>query len=254
MNEVLTPPVQPQVAVFHPVAAAAGEPPAPSEGAYELKFLLRPAQVEPVLDWSRAWLSPDPYTGPDGTYSIHSVYLDTPELDHYHRQPGYRKSKYRLRRYGEHAQVFLEQKLKRRGLVQKIRTAVSPEELEWLGGEPPADWCGAWFREVIDRKALQPRCYITYQRFARVGAADGEPVRLTVDRMVRCAPANALDFRPVQEPREVPAVILELKFRNPAMPRLYKELVRQFALQPASASKYRKAVEVCGFAGVGTVS
>lgn len=239
------PAAEPMLAVFHPEAPGSAAPPPPSDGAYELKFLLSEPLVEPVLDWSRAWLAPDPHTGPDGTYTIHSLYLDTPALDLYHRQPGYRKSKYRVRRYGSDERVFLERKSKRKGCVRKQRTAVSAGELELLAAPPPEGWAGAWFHELMARKALEPRCCISYQRFARVGEADGEPVRLTVDRRVRCAPAPALELRPLEQGHEVSAVILELKFRA-GLPRLYKELIRQFALQPASASKYRKAVEVCG--------
>src|SRR5947208_6777877 len=75
--------------------------------AFELKFLLPADRAAAVEEWARRWLTPDPH-GQAGTYRVLSLYCDTPGLDVYHRAPGYRRRKYRLRRYGLAEVIHLE--------------------------------------------------------------------------------------------------------------------------------------------------
>lgn len=219
------------------------------DGAYELKFLLREAQVEGVIDWAREHLPADPHAlrGGDETYRVCSVYLDTDDLAVYRRRPGFRSSKFRLRRYGEEATIYLEEKRKRQGWVSKVRTGISEAELALLrAAELPADWAGLWFREALEERQLVPCCQVSYRRLAREGMAEGEPVRLTIDREIHCA--GAADLRPSPELEaqvRIPITLLELKFRN-GLPRLFKGLIRTFGLSAAPASKYRRAAEACG--------
>lgn len=221
------------------------------DGAYELKFILREAQVPGVIDWAREHLSADPHAlrSGDETYQVSSVYLDTDDLAVYRRRPGFRSSKFRLRRYGSEARIYLEEKRKRQGWVSKVRSKIAEEELVWLEApELPAEWGGAWFRQALEERQLLPRCQVTYRRLAREGVTEGEPVRLTIDREIHCASAAGL--RPGTElasPVPIPVTLLELKFRN-GLPRLYKGLIRTFGLSSAPASKYRRAAESCGLA------
>src|SRR4029453_15707230 len=94
--------------------------------AHELKFLVSEAVAESALTWARANLSPDPFAGGavgDG-YRVNRVYFDTAGFDFYPRKGSYGRCKYRVRRYGMEPAVFLERKLKTRGLVGKRRTRV----------------------------------------------------------------------------------------------------------------------------------
>lgn len=233
----------------HPPSAA----PAPGrletrDGAYELKFLLRETQVDGVIDWAQAHLRPDPHAAAaaDACYAIHSVYLDTPELAVYHREPRFRRRKYRLRRYAEEGTVYLEEKRKRSGWVTKVRTGVAAAELELLATpEDPGEWAGAWFRQAMEEHRLRPVCQVAYRRLAREGETEGAPVRLTVDREIRSARAAGLCPAWQQEPqRPIPLTVLELKFRQ-GLPRLFKELIRTFGLTAAAESKYRRAADAC---------
>jgi len=218
-----------------------------------VKFLLADEIVAPVIEWARQNIPPDPHGMGDGgdTYGIHSLYFDTEALDVYRRSPGFRQSKYRVRRYGQESLLYLERKSKRRGWVQKLRTPIQEAELARLHEpEPAADWSGAWFQERIRARALVPQCQVTYRRLARVGTAEGAPIRLTLDREIRCTRSTeiALTAPTDGQARSLPCTILELKFRN-GLPRLYKELIREFALSRAPESKYRRAVGLCGLAG-----
>src|SRR5438045_435204 len=116
--------------------------------AYELKFLLSEATAQAALELARKHLSPDPFAGGESGdgYCVNSVYLDTERLDVYHRVGSYGRCKYRVRRYGNEPAVFLERKLKTRGLVGKRRTRVPDGEVPYLGQTSvPASWVGDWF-------------------------------------------------------------------------------------------------------------
>jgi hypothetical protein len=219
------------------------------DGAYELKFLLDEAQVAGVLAWAREHLPADPHAARavDETYGVHSVYLDTDDLAVYRRRPGFQRSKFRLRRYGCEAAIYLEEKRKIRGWVSKVRTRISATELALLQeAVVPAEWGGAWFRQALEERQLRPCCQVSYRRLAREGLAEGEPVRLTIDRDISCAGASTLlPGRECEPWVPVPLTLLELKFRS-GLPRLFKGLVRTFGLAPAAASKYRHAAEACG--------
>ena len=236
-------------------ASAGGEAaPASREGSYEVKFLLADPLVEPVIDWARARLAPDPHAeqAGDDTYRIHSLYFDTDAFDVFHRSPGFADTKYRLRRYGSEPLVYVEQKTKVRGWVTKRRSAVTDSELSLLQSVEPSPWSGGWFRQRIEEGRLAPRCAVAYRRLARVGEAEGAPVRLTLDRELRCMAAGSPELPPLDDAGacELPGTILELKFRD-GMPGLFKELVREFRLVPTGSSKYRRAAILCGLAGPG---
>jgi hypothetical protein len=235
--------------LFQPPVTPASQPRLETrDGAYELKFLLPEAQVENVVAWARERLPADPYAdaSTDETYRIHSVYLDTADLAVYRRRPGFRSSKLRLRRYGTEEIVYLEEKRKHRGWVSKVRTLVTAAELPLLQSPAPPDgWAGAWFRQALEERQLAPCCQVVYRRLAREGEADGAPVRLTIDRDLRCSRAPGLVPCPENEPQlPIPLTILELKYRD-RLPRRFRELVHTFGLAPDPESKYRRAAEAC---------
>src|SRR5262249_10351485 len=145
--------------------------------AYELKFRLPAEQADAAEAWARERLIPDPH-GEGGAYRVTTVYCDTPRCDVYHRARGYRRSKYRLRLYGDGEVVWLERKRKRRGLVRKKRSSVPQEELAWLAGEGDlADWGGGWFLHRVRFRELRPVCRVGYDRVAFGGQSPDGPVR-----------------------------------------------------------------------------
>jgi hypothetical protein len=220
------------------------------DAAFELKFLLPKDIAEAALAWARHHLSPDPHAqGAEGDgYRVNSLYFETPRMDVYLRNGSYGKSKYRVRRYGNESSLFLERKLKSRGLVSKRRTRVPDRELVFLdGAESSADWGGRWFRRRLEARRLLPKCQITYQRVARIGTAPEGPVRLTVDDQLRCFLSG--EYQVSEEGKWVSLLpdrcILELKYRV-NMPQVFQVLVDELALKPQPISKYRLAIQAFG--------
>jgi hypothetical protein len=224
-----------------------------TDWGYETKFRVPETIADQALTWARDHLEPDPHVDPalgDG-YRISSLYFDTPTLAVYHQIGADRRRKYRVRRYGSEALLYLERKLKSDGRVRKYRSWIPDEELALLE-EEPADrgWSGDWFRRRVRARRLEPVCQVTYVRVARVGELEGQPVRLTVDRQLCCSCAGGLCV-----PEKIDGIpllageaILELKFPQ-GMPHSFKELLLEMSLSPGSVSKYRLAVESCGLAG-----
>lgn len=219
--------------------------------AYELKFLLPASAGELALAWAQQHLCPDPQANgsTNGSYLVNSLYFDTPKLDVYNRTGSYSRCKYRVRRYGSETAIFLERKLKSRGQVGKRRTRIPDDELLLLNQKAPLPaWPGYWFHRRLLARDLSPRCQISYERVALIGMSSEGPVRLTLDRQVRCLPAinwtlaDAAGWKPIL----VNEWILELKFRL-AWPALFKTLTEELGLTPQPVSKYRLSVQAFGW-------
>lgn len=220
------------------------------EFASELKFLVPHALGEPIRNWARARLAPDPHVSADlgDAYRITSLYFDTEQFDVFHRKGSYGRSKYRVRRYGPSEFAFLERKLKTRGLVSKRRSLIKIEELERLAdGESERDWAGFWYHQRLIARRLKPVCEIAYRRTARVAITDSGPIRLTMDEDIRSVTAGRVAFNGAHEGSLLSKdhVILELKYRL-EMPALFKELIEVFQMKPQPVSKYRLAAVALG--------
>lgn len=219
-------------------------------GAYELKFLIDEERAQRIMSWARSHLNPDPHAGGEqgDAYLVNSLYLDTPNLDVFHRSELFRQRKYRLRRYGSESRIWLEVKRKRRGLVRKHRVSIDDHRITQHLTEPAdTEWDGAWFRQRLDELALRPVCQVTYERFARVGTTTSGTMRLTIDSNLNGCLASAWQV-PSGPLNEVCLLenhrILELKFQV-VMPLLFRRLVEQERLLTTAFSKYRTSVEEC---------
>jgi VTC domain len=223
------------------------------EFASEIKFLIPADRVESVRAWARTHLQPDPNgTGADhDTYRITSLYFDTGRFDVFHGNGSFGRSKYRVRRYNGNETVFLERKTKTRTWVSKRRSLVDVETLPLLKDPAAAgDWPGFWFHRRLLGRQLHPVCQISYLRTARVGVAEGHPIRLTLDRDLTASSriGHAFDDRNAGTPLLDQAWILELKYRH-ALPAVFKRLITELAPAPQRISKYRLAVTTLGLAG-----
>ena len=212
-----------------------------------MKFLLTDAVAQAVQAWAVEHLRVDAHADPQmgNSYQTTTLYFDTVTLDLFHRARGFRGRKYRLRRYGQEPTVFLERKLRRGDRVQKHRTGVPQQELtDWEPQQTRPDWPGEWFLAKVAKRGLQPTCRVTYERAAFVAMGTAGPLRLTLDRRIRGAAANGWEVSPVVAGHEVLSgeVICEFKFRD-AMPVLFKQVIADLKLQPASVSKYRRLMQ-----------
>jgi hypothetical protein len=219
---------------------------------YELKYLVPDETADRALAWARVHLPPDPHADPslgDG-YRISTLYFDTPELGVFHQLGTDKRRKYRVRRYGSGALLCLERKLKAKGRVRKYRSWIPEDELELLlDGQTDRFWSGDWFRRRVHARDLVPTCRVTYDRVARVGELEGQNVRLTVDRQIRCSLAEDLTLSDAPDgvlllPGES---ILELKYAK-VMPQAFQDLLDELSLSPDRVSKYRLGVPAVGLA------
>ncbi len=224
-----------------------------SKFASEVKYVVSPGLAEEIRTWSRQTMLADPNGKGDAgdTYTITSIYLDTEDFDVLQRNGSYGKGKYRIRRYGESPQVFLERKLKTRGLISKRRAQIPINDLPRVAtDEPESDWQGYWYHRRILARRLRPVCQISYERTARMLTSPSGPIRLTLDEQVSAVPTDEIEFQnAAPTPLAIGGVILELKYRQ-QMPVLFEEFVKRFALKPQPASKYRIA---CATLGLGVM-
>jgi len=217
--------------------------------AFELKFQLELQEANRIEAWARQHLTPDPH-GDGGRYRITSVYCDTPNFDVFQRTPGFRRTKFRFRRYDNSPNAFLERKTKRGDRVRKRRAEIAAEELALLSradAPPPAGWVGDWFHQRVRDRRLQPTCCVTYERAAFFGVGGSTPIRLTIDRDVLGVANSDWQIPRLSSGHDLlpGQVVLELKFHL-QLPDLFRELLALLPGQLSRASKYRRCVELCG--------
>jgi hypothetical protein len=252
---------------LRPVVVSPGLAAAKLGAAFELKFQLTEPDADRILEWARANLSPD-QNGDNGRYRVTSLYCDTPVLDVFHRSPGFKRTKFRVRRYDGTPHLFLERKTKRNDQVQKRRSQVRPDDLAYLAARvaephaadgPTVDgptaglpdgmtaWPGEWFLRRVRQRGLRPTCCVTYRRAAFFGMAGDAPIRMTLDRDVAGLPADGWAVPQVDggHPLMPGGVLLEMKFHL-HLPPLFRELLALLPGQASKASKYRRCVTECG--------
>lgn len=211
--------------------------------AYELKFLVNAPLAGQIEAAARAFLTPDPHGDPahGGAYDVTTLYLDTLQLDTFHRSPGYARRRFRLRRYGAAPVVWLERKTRDADQVAKRRASVPEPDTAQLAQPLSLNtWPGHWFHQRLTARRLVPSCLIAYQRSALIGSGPEGPMRLTIDRHVRGSLCSQWRVSPVTTgiPVLEGQAVLEFKFHE-ALPAPFKLLIQGFRLSPAAVSKYR---------------
>lgn len=223
--------------------------------AYELKFLLPDPVAREVEAWAAARMALDPHADPalGNRYRVTSLYFDTPRLDVYRRADGFRRHKYRVRRYGTDRTVHLERKSKQGGRVWKHRTQIPLDRFDLLTAGVTDVWPAPWFAAEVADRGLRPVCRVTYQRAAFVGSGPTGPIRLTTDRAAVGAAADGLHVDPLTDglPLLRDEVIVEFKFLA-AMPAAFKDVIERLRLRPSPVSKYRRCAAAAGLAQEGT--
>jgi hypothetical protein len=227
-----------------------GSTQAPGRAAYELKFVFDETLAAKLEQEFSSWLTLDPHADPalNHCYRITSIYTDTPRFDVFHRHPGYQRSKFRVRRYGEESRIYFEKKTKRGQRVRKARVSLPGAEIGWLGGAAGFEtWTGNAYRDELSRKELAPVCQISYLRRAYFACTDEGRLRLTFDRDLRGFRTSSWGFDATQPgvPFSAGRVICEFKFQQ-ALPTAFKRAIEEFGLTPAAFSKYRSCMDLFG--------
>lgn len=232
----------------------------------EYKYLLPPHKVEQVRAIANTVCQRDGYAGPDGLYTIRSLYFDT---DRYHlftantREAGDRY-KVRIRNYpstGPSGPIFMEVKQRVGDIIRKTRGMVKPSQWKTLLTDPSSFYTmdlGTKYRTAVERFItlvhtyhLKPVMLVEYDREAYFSEVD-EYARMTFDLRIRCQTRDTLelsaedqDWRHVDNPIRTktlePMTLLELKFGGPP-PRWMTRMVQNLELERHTFSKYGYSV------------
>jgi SPX domain protein involved in polyphosphate accumulation len=175
-----------------------------SELRYELKYLLRHEQVEPLVTELRQTLRVDTHGNELGTYPITSLYYDTPGYHAYWSKLDGQRSrrKLRVRVYGDtqitpETPAFVEIKQRVNKLMRKRRVAlpygeaVDLDRYHELGlafGEQGRAADQALLHEayyLYRTLQLRPACVVAYDRLAFEGDPRAPDLRITLDTNLR---------------------------------------------------------------------
>lgn len=232
----------------------------------EYKYLLPLSLVSRVRTAAQTVCKLDAYAGPDGIYTIRSLYFDT---DAYHLfwANAYEigdRFKVRVRSYpatGAGGPIFLEVKRRVLDVIVKSRGMVPPQHWQELVSDagalnrlpiaPKARWAAERFVTLVHSYHLKPVMMVEYDREAYFSEVD-EYARLTFDLAVRCQPTDQLSMdvdprnwryvdHPVRTRTLEPMTLLELKFAG-APPRWMVQMVQKLELERATFSKYGYSV------------
>jgi hypothetical protein len=217
--------------------------------AFEIKFLLTPAQAAEVQARLIKALLPDPHSDPTlgGMYRITSLAFDSPDLSVFFRDPRMRNRKYRVRRYGGADAVYLEMKRSRQRRVRKRRSAAALADLAPLAEGRVEDLTHDWFVRAARATDLAPVCRVRYLRRALFGVCAEGPMRVTFDHDIHGSLAAGWSMDPAgaERPLLQDVIVCEFKFHR-AMPAPLKSVVTAMKLSATGISKYRRCV--CAFA------
>ena len=213
---------------------------------HEVKHQLSPQEDLVLASRLRKLFPRDGHAGPDGSYRVTSLYLDTPYDDALREKlDGVdRREKFRLRYYGEDpAWLKLEKKFKVNGLCGKRSARLSREEGEQLlAGEldfllEREEPLLAELYSKIQGQGLQPRAVVCYDREAFLYAPGH--VRITLDRNIRTGLSTVDFLRPERAGLRAleGLTVLEVKY-DAFLPDLVRMAVQTPDRRAGACSKY----------------
>lgn len=217
----------------------------PSFAAQEMKFLVREEVAREVAERLATLLAPDPHGDTQAGYRIRTLYCDTANFDVYHRRGRYGLFKFRVRRYGDSEEAFLERKSKRGTTVRKRRTTIAINSVERFAQNYARQGDEVdWYHWQICRNKFQPAAFLEYARSAYFGQCSEGPLRLTFDRQVQGAVVSQWSLaEPVSMQSLIPDyVVCEFKYRG-SLPAPFKQVVQDLQLVPQGVSKYRRCLQ-----------
>lgn len=240
--------------------------PAPAR-RYELKYTVTEDQAAEIRHFIRPLFCLDPNVPAEqGSYTVNSVYMDTPGLRFYHdtRLRQLLRFKPRIRYYGTHPvdSATLEVKFRHDRTVWKARQRISmnqwPKVLETRRSERTTPRFGTLpqsFIEVHQVFGTEPVLHLRYQREPFVSEVDTYG-RITFDRAMRyrllrgsydllCDDVEMAyyDDAITAQWGESP-VVLEIKTES-LVPFWALDLIKRFSLVQRGYSKYRYVIDHC---------
>ncbi len=233
---------------------------------FEYKYHVDEGQADGIRDFLRHYMTLDEYgaTRPDHSYPVHTLYLDSPDLQLYQATINGDRNRFKLRiRYyenGDDSAVYAEIKRRYNAVITKSRAAITRESARHMARgqlpgpaelvKPEADSMRALeeFNRLTSLLNAGPVAHIAYLREAWIGEDAHTRTRVTLDRQVMSEPHHDMYFSfEMKNPKVVfgDTVVLELKFTN-RFPHWFKELVQAYELKHQSAAKYVDGVALRG--------
>lgn len=224
---------------------------------FEYKYLVDETIALGVRDFVSAYLAFDDASvgRPNYSYRVNSIYLDSEQLSTFWDWVNSNRNRFKLRmRFydaGPDAPVFLEIKRRLCGCILKQRCGIRrdavsavlagqmPAPNQLVAQEPKHMIAAETFVSMTNLLQAQPKALVTYLREAYVDP-ENENVRVTLDRQVRIALCQSVDFNLNLRPYVQPfgdRIILELKFTN-RYPTWFTDMVQRFGLTRSAAAKY----------------
>ncbi|MBL8048356.1 MAG: polyphosphate polymerase domain-containing protein [Chthonomonas sp.] len=204
--------------------------------AHEVKFRLTPEQALAATAWAAEKMVADPHGHPQ--YETTTLYLDTPDLKTFRREPGFRQTKYRIRRYGAEEMLYLERKTKQGTRVQKVRESLALANLECLTDPCETELA---FAHAVRAKGLVPQMLGRYERRAFSGISSSGSTRLTLDRNIQVAASTSYSFEAPAQWEALPELVMELKFVD-GLPAQFRVLLAELGLNQTTFSKFRQGL------------
>jgi len=221
---------------------------------FELKYLLRDAQVAVVRDFIAPFTRPDPFAAgrSDLRYEISSLYFDTADLllCNMTRQGIKNRFKLRVRCYSDDpaTPVFLEVKRRMNKTILKHRARMARDEARSAitgvlahvaSGFAVSSVEAQEFVGLVAACAARPTCRVRYRREA-YEAITGAPLRISLDHGIEHLETTTYDVAmdvPGWTSSQVPSVVLEVKYTD-VFPTWLSDMVHLLGIQPLSVAKY----------------
>ena len=232
---------------------------------FELKYLIDEAVTSRMRDFLGSHLQLDDYCfgQSNSSYAVHTLYLDSDDLETVHASINGTKNRFKLRlRYYDDrpdTPVFFEVKRRVNNTILKQRCGVRREAVPALLAGHLPEWDqllsrgpGIWyalqrFNLLQQQLNARPKAHNSYLREAWV-SPNNNFIRVTFDRNIQIEPCFAARaVMEMQRPKQIfPGfVVLELKFTT-RFPDWLQQLVRKFNLAQFSSAKYAEGVTLLG--------
>ena len=214
---------------------------------HEYKFLISPNAARLLKLRLPHIMRRDPHAGPNGQYTIRSLYFDDPNFTAFRdKVDGVdNRTKYRIRCYnGDTSRCKLERKEKKGHLTRKASQSITAPEAAALqtrcfaGFQTHPEGLTEELRLCCASTGLKPMVLVDYDRTPFICAAGN--TRITLDENLRTRPycADLFDtcqsMMPVLEDNQV---ILEIKFDD-YLPGYLREALADIPKIPMAISKF----------------
>lgn len=215
---------------------------------HELKYQVSTAEYYAIRQRLKAVMKPDPHTGPDGLYTIRSIYFDN-EDDKALREKinGVQlREKWRIRYYNDDfSYLSLEKKIKHNDLCMKVDTRITEELCRAIldgNHEAMMESPLELVRELSCKmryQRLKPRVLVSYVREPYIFSAGN--VRITFDSQIRTSlyhrtflEENVQDISATDHPGDM---LMEVKY-DAFLPSVIADLIQVGSLRVQAFSKY----------------